>query len=393
MNIILFLGSGISFPTGLPNVNQITESLLNDKWFDHSDLTFVKGEHPSVYLRSQNIVPKLQSFLRIIKEDNDKFLKTRYNRTSNYEDLFYICDQIYSHESGEIDNPALIPFIEYLTKRTREICIPIPSRPEQEINLKFLADRSCDLIQNVVWHSLSTNKKPVGMDFLIELANSKEIENLFVFTLNHDLLIEKTLSNNNIPFIDGFGTNDGEIRYFNPNLYSNTGKIYLFKLHGSINWYRFRIYDDNNNVTIDKYGMLIGNDPNHVKDKEGNFIDNISIHPIFLTGSYNKLYSYNFGIFHILSCLFDDFLSKSNLLIISGYGWNDKGINGRLFQWLRSSLKNKIILLHREPEEKIKKGSKSPMWHSYDDLVKNRRLIPVKKWLSEANFEQIKQYF
>ena len=78
---------------------------------------------------------------------------------------------------------------------------------------------------------------------------------------------------------------------------------------------------------------------------------------------------------------------------MSGYGWNDKGINGRLFQWLRSSLMNKIILLHREPEEKIKKGSKSPMWHSYDDLVKNGRLIPVKKWLSEVNIEQIKQHY
>ncbi|MHA1337279.1 MAG: SIR2 family protein [Promethearchaeota archaeon] len=393
MNVILFLGSGISFSTGLPNVIQITESLLNDKWFDHSDLTFVKGEHPSEYFRSQNLVPRLQSFLKIIKEYIDNFLKKRYNVTSNYEDLFYICKQIHDHETGEIDNPALIPFIEYLYNQIRDLCVPIPTRPELKINLKFLAERSCDFIQNVVWHSLSTNKDPSGMDLIIELAHSKEIEKLIIFTLNHDLLIEKILTKNNLSFIDGFDKNDGDIRYFNPNLYSNDANIYLFKLHGSINWYRFRIYDKNNNVTIDRYGMLTGNDPNHVKDKEGNYIDNIAIHPIFLTGSYNKLFSYNFGIFHILSCLFDDFLSKSNLLIMSGYGWNDKGINGRLFQWLRSSLMNKIILLHRKPEEKIKKGSKSPMWHSYDDLVKDGRLIPVKKWFSEVNIDLIKQYY
>ena len=56
MNIMFFLGSGISFPSELPNVNQITESLLNDEWFDHSDLTFIQGKHPSEYFRKQNFV-------------------------------------------------------------------------------------------------------------------------------------------------------------------------------------------------------------------------------------------------------------------------------------------------------------------------------------------------
>lgn len=389
---MLFLGSGISFPSELPNVNQITVSLLNDEWFNHSDLTFVRGEHPSEYFRKQNFVPRLQLFLKILKEFSDSFYQKRNQNSASYEDLFYLCKQIDDHESGEVDNPGLIPFIDFLNSKIVDICKPIPSKPEFKIDLKVLANRSCDFIQNVVWNSLSTNKEPVGMELIVELAKLNRIDKLDIVTLNHDLLLEKLLSNNDLPFIDGFDSPDGEVRYFNPVLYSNNNKINFYKLHGSINWYRFRNYDKKRNITMDRYGMAIGNDLWHTKDSTGNMLDIIDIHPIFLTGSYNKLSSYNFGIFRFLNCKFDEAIANHNIIIMSGYGWNDKGVNGRLMQWIKSSLKNKIVLLHRNPIEQIKKRSKSPMWHSYDGLVKEGRLVPIEKWLSEAGFADISDY-
>lgn len=47
MDIILFLGSGISFPSGLPNGYEITHSMLYDKWHSHSDQLYYSGLHPS----------------------------------------------------------------------------------------------------------------------------------------------------------------------------------------------------------------------------------------------------------------------------------------------------------------------------------------------------------
>jgi hypothetical protein len=57
MKVLLLLGSGISFPTGLPSVEQIMKDILTETWTDDSQLTFYRGENPSKYLRKQNIVP------------------------------------------------------------------------------------------------------------------------------------------------------------------------------------------------------------------------------------------------------------------------------------------------------------------------------------------------
>ena len=68
MKILLFLGSGISFPSNLPNVNELTTKVLNDSYHDHTDQTFYQGNHPSEYFQEQNIVPRLQAFLKLLKE-------------------------------------------------------------------------------------------------------------------------------------------------------------------------------------------------------------------------------------------------------------------------------------------------------------------------------------
>lgn len=98
---------------------------------------------------------------------------------------------------------------------------------------------------------------------------------------------------------------------------------------------------------------------------------------------------YGFGIIAELHRRFNTKLLEHDIMIMSGYGWNDRGINGKIFDWLLSSYDKKLILLHQNPEEDIKKKSKSAMWHRYDPLVKEGRLIPVKKWLSEVSIDEI----
>jgi len=45
-----------------------------------------------------------------------------------------------------------------------------------------------------------------------------------------------------------------------------------------------------------------------------------------------------------------------------------------------------------EKPEDLKKYSRSSLWHRYDDLVKDNRLIPIKKWFSDVKYEEIKEY-
>ena len=210
-----------------------------------------------------------------------------------------------------------MPFIDILRDKTQESCIAMTKLLEKEINLKYLTSRSCDLIQCVVWYALyhPPEKVPKGMKLITELIRNSKIKTLDIATLNHDLLIEKVLSNESIKYIDGFGQPDGDVRWFEPELYDNPDtKINIFKLHGSINWYRFRTEEDGK--TIYKYGCITNIDYEHCKDSEGKMMNNLDHKPMFLTGSYNKMYDYGFGVFSKVHHKFFDRLSNCDIIIM-----------------------------------------------------------------------------
>jgi hypothetical protein len=386
--ILLFLGSGTSLKSELPNTHEITYNILSEKWYEHTDQNFYPGQHPNEYFRASDITPRVQKFLNILKEFSDSYYRDRRDSDSNYEDLFYLCQQINDNQTFEIDNPVIAPFVNQLHNKLVGLEI-YPSIPpiKKRIDIKYLSDRAISLIQSVVWNSLLPQKEPVGLDLILEIIDKFPTVN--IATLNHDLLIEKLFEINHIEYCDGFGKPEGQIKYFMPNLYDSDDRIKLFKLHGSLNWYRFR--EEKNDIIIDKFGMALSNDPSHLRDSNGHFVNVLDGIPLFLTGSYNKMLDYNFGIFRKIHFKFDDALDNTKTIIMSGYGWNDRGINGRIFEWIGSSTENRIILLHERPEN-LKNYSKSAMWHRYDDLVKTKRLIPIKKWFSDVKYSEIKQF-
>lgn len=384
-NLLVFLGSGISFPSNLPNSDEITEKILYEKWHQHTDQNFYEGEHPNEYFKNIDITHKIQTFLVILKEYATPYMMERRQNPINYEDLFYICQQIKDNEDMEIDNPLLDTFIKKLHHMLIGKNIYSSKTPLQPIiNINYLAERSIALIQNVVWSCLPINTKPIGLSLLYDIC--KHTKHIDIVTLNHDLLVEKYFNSNNIEYCDGFGKEEGNVRYFQPGLYNKNNHINLYKIHGSINWFRFR--STINGSTIDRYGMATINDHWHLKDENGLFLTNLDGFPLFLTGSYNKMLDYNFGIYRILHSKFDLALERNKTIIMSGYGWNDRGINGRLFEWLGVE-NNRLILLHENPEDLIK-HSKSALWHRYHDLVKKGKLFSVGKWFSDVEYNDIK---
>lgn len=375
MRLMLFLGSGVSYASGLPDVSEITEQILKGKWHNQSNQNFYPGEEPNPHFRSGNLVPRLQRFLTIAME-------TTGYKISNptYEDYFYVAQQIDDFERQEIDNPAIFPYIQLLRKKIKELCEP--TMWERSIDLKLLASKACDFIQCAVWDQL---RKPIeikGLDFISDMH--KYGLDFDIATLNHDLLVERYLSDNQISYTDGFSEPDGDIRYFEPSRFDRMEDIRLYKLHGSINWFRFRRISD-------FYACVVGDNYEYCRDARGEWVNNISHIPRFLTGTYNKMASYGFGIIAWFQSKFFEQLNQSDIIIMSGYGWNDRGINGRLMDWILSSPNKRLILLHEKPEEKIRDQSRSAMWHRYDPLVAEGRLIPIRKWLSNTSIEDILQ--
>lgn len=391
MSLILFLGSGVSYKTGLPDTQTITEQLLNGDWWRHSDSNFYRGLNRNEYLAQFDITPKLQELLRYIKEYSDEYLQDRRENESNYEDIYYIVKQIHNEASHESDNPALKPFIEHLKSKFNFTDNNDFKEDEHSQSISDIFWKCEDFINCVIWGMLSTSKFPIGFDLVGDLIAGNNIEQINIVTLNHDLLIEKYLKNIKCKYVDGFTEPDGDICYFDPQLYeSEKDKVKLFKLHGSLDWYRVRDYIKEENTTYDLYTKLVGNDHWHCKNGKGKMLSILESYPIFITGTYNKQSDYSHGIVRYVHLKFFEQLSKNNIIIMSGYGWNDKGINTYLFEWILTSQNRKLILLHENPESL--KESKSAMWHRYDDLIKWGRLIPIKKWMSDTNINDISKY-
>ena len=391
MKAILFLGSGVSYKTGLPDTYTITEQMLNGDWWRHSDSNFYRGKNNNEYFARFDITPKLQELLKYIKNYSDEYLKDRRDNESNYEDIFYIVKQIHNEASHESDNPAIKLFIEHLNNKFNFTNNPDFKEHGHSQTLSDIFWKCEDFINCVIWDQLSTKNIPEGFDLVKDLINEKNIEQINIATLNHDLLIEKYLKNISCSFIDGFSEPDGDICYFKPQLYESlTDKVRLFKLHGSLDWYRVRDYIEEEKTTYDLYAKLVNKDHWHCKNGKGKMLSPLESYPIFFTGTYNKQSDYSNGIVRYVHLKFFENLSNTNVIIMSGYGWNDKGINTYLFEWILTNPKRKLILLHENPES-IKK-SKSAMWHRYDDLIKWGRLIPIKKWMSDTKLDDIIEY-
>lgn len=381
-NLILFLGSGITYDSGLPKIDEITHSLLNDKWdIKKSRELFPK---PKISLGSLNLDIKIQPLLKLLKTYSDYYFVIKNNRNSNYEDLFYLLSQLIDEYSDYFENPALSDFINNI----QNDCYLIAGIEEKDDLLQFFMEAQ-NLIQWVVYKRLKIDVEPKGLSLIKELALSDEIGGLDIFSLNHDLLLEKYLGDSSngikIKFTDGFSSPDGEIRFFDPDAYKIKQKVRLFKLHGSINWFLFSNVNPNNPIK-QKVGipMEYPKIKNNYRSSEKNsWVRNF---PLFLVGTNNKIIDYEMGIFRELDIKFYQSLKQTDLIVMSGYGWNDIGVNNRIFDWLISSNDKRLCLLYKDQELFIQNPLLRFLGKKY-----GRQLINTGCWLSEMSLEELEK--
>jgi len=385
MNLITLLGSGVSIPSGLPTVKKITESVLSDEYHMHTDSTFYKGKGQSFSGDFEKTV-RIQGFLKTLKKEIDA---NNNLRESNYEDLFYVCNQIYEHSLGEFENPLIVPFLSEFQRKYATLfeTITVMGNMEFDFDYRILSDFSLSFIQCVVWDSLSFNNEPIGFELLIDILKSDKFKHNYLVTLNHDLLLEILLHKQKLTYNDGFTNADGDVYYFDSTAFkSSKDKIQLIKLHGSLDWFRFSSYDDGRQRI--QHAKALNNDRWHCRNGEGELLANIDGIPRFLTGTNNKILDYTSDFYKILQNKFTEILSQNNTILISGYGWNDVGVNRLLFSWIDSKPENTIILLHKAPKE-LRANSKSALIYRFDELVKLGKLILIEKWLCECDLNNL----
>ncbi|MHB0980220.1 MAG: SIR2 family protein [Thermoleophilia bacterium] len=243
--VAMLIGSGVSCAAGLPGTEQITEVVLAER-----DLPFLFGVESEA----------LTAFMKILTAEiatvNKELARVR---SPNYEDIYYLAAQICDSEFGEFENPAADAFARRLARilqkdrSTFATVEPAPGRtPTWQMCVIALAEAAQRLIVGDIRKALSSRDgvDSSKMHVLIDAARTLG-DRLDVFTLNHDTLLEEAWVCSGVPFEDGFRpvqevnaasrlAEHPEVTTWHRDAYlgSRPGPA-LFKLHGSLDWWRF----------------------------------------------------------------------------------------------------------------------------------------------------------
>ncbi len=372
MNLIFFLGSGVSIESGHPNVVKLTEQILNAETHPETVLFLRCLADYDSYARNFGGTRNLSSH---------ETVGEIYRNYTSYEDLYYLCDEIALFDWGLHDNAMVPAFMESLLVALASI-LKGETREKRLLEIGKLGQDAKRYINAVIREKLDTPDKIVGLDLIVELAKSPMVTSLNILTLNHDLLVESILERNGIAFADGFGKADGDVRWFEPDIFLADIKVKLIKLHGSVDWYSLI------DKRFERIGKITGKNFPEKKSGSAVTLEFANTTSKILTGL-NKIKFYNSGLYTDLHYHFQKVLYENDIMIMSGYGWGDDPINNRLMTWLDRKPERKLILLHEENRIQELKDRSMVFDRDYSKWTENDKLVPMGKWLSGTTIDEI----
>jgi hypothetical protein len=378
-SIMFLLGSGISIPAGFPSTTDITDNVMSgNRVIRHTDSRYYLTDSPTemdIHFTKE----KLSDILSLLKIIEQVILSYEKKKTLNYEILFYFVLQLHDFESGNSINMAISPF-------HKKIKAKFLKKHRKQIRFIDLFAEAENYIRHIVWRKIlevtasNTSYLSIFKDALIDT----KIDSINIATLNHDLLLEDYLSQQQISFNDGFGKSKRGVRYWENNF---TQKNNFLKLHGSINW--FTLQPDHGSWFDQKIGIVLNGDIDHQKDPSGNMMRSQPPEPLILTGTFNKITEYTGSIYSDVYFAYKNLLKNTRYLIVSGYSFGDKGINSAIIEWLFTNKKNKILVIHRDPKRLLKTDARRAIQRIADIAPQNFTNIP--KTIQYTSWKEIKK--
>jgi hypothetical protein len=384
------LGSGISLFAKLPDTRTITNLVISGNGvIRHTDGCYYNpGNSAEYYLPSY--VDCCVSLIELIKK---KFTNLNSRKVDmNYEDIYFIIDQIENSLLGEFENPIADHFLEGIKNEIAQILEEHPSEIINERDSRWLLSEVKNYIHDVVWRLLSqTSDQFEYLENIVESCLDVDIEKVDIFTLNHDLLMESFLGKQKIDYDIGFGPSYFDVRYWDPTILEESKKkVRLIKLHGSINWFTF----PPNKFSSRNYSIgMIENreiDPWHTLDPDGNPQYSSGGRPEILVGTYNKMLHYINEVYADLHCLFRKSLCEIDHLIVCGYGFGDKGINSQVNSWMYLPSFNHMTIIHPNPDN-LRKDARGLITKNWESWEREGQLTIIKKQIEHTSWVDIKR--
>ena len=381
-------------PFGIPSVNCITDFILDNKkeitaHTDEQTYSLRKPISKSEEIETNRVIPYVYFLLDYVKDFVDNYyMHIGENHKTNYEDIYYVIFQVHEGLSGNFENPAIQPLINELERKLK---FRFANRTYDLIKICTL---TMNYIRSMVETKLSIQKNDFEevlkhhdyLQLIKDIINSGDFEKVNIFTLNHDKILEYYFDYNGINFEEGFSFFGKypdfkvfDFRKFNENF----SGIYLYKLHGSIDWYSG--WPEDAIWLNKKYIKPLDDtkDPNHLKG-----LEHVEGLPEFLIGTFNKMLSYNSPLYNRLMCEFSSQLDSSNRLIIAGYGFSDKGINTKLIDWFSNNQDNKAVIIAPDICKTIQ-NARLAIRSKFRDLRKCGRLKITEKGIEDADYYEV----
>ncbi len=391
-------GSGISIKANYLNVNDITKVILEGKFekngaslkaYHHTDQeTYLVQQNFTEYMNDhylERVLPFINNVYLCLK---DYFNAKQYICTPNYEDLYNFIRQIKDEISKEQDNYGLFCSLPILKEKLISDIITENYLVDRiSNNLLSISNDSLIYITNIVQRLLNKQNDKSEWNYLSILNDLIKKNMSTIFTLNHDTLLEQYFDENGIEYCDGFSEKDGDTFHFKEESFNMSTTINLIKLHGSVNW--FILEDEKGRAT---YSKPLTNDYHHIESSNGNYFYKSGYTNQMLVGSFNKLTDYNFGIFDTLFSEFTIRLREIQVLIISGYSFGDKGVNGKLKYWFNEDQNRKIIIIHPNKDDLLRRCRGMIFWMLDNESKKtedNRRINIIEKKFEDLLIEDI----
>jgi hypothetical protein len=380
MRLVVLLGSGASLGANMPSVGEITARVLSgDGIIRHSDARFygvdvIQPHHETVPVQAAVV------FLHELKAISDGYFAVHEpDRETNYEDLAYFARQIDDAIRFEYENPALAPLIERL--------VGGPYSGRNLLELRDAAAEASDYIEDVVCALLGGPLNDLG--YLAPLSDAfadGTVEQLDLFTLNHDRVIETHLRERGIHFSDGFERDFGTLHLWQDS-YAVANR-HVFKLHGSTDWWRYHLDVDgwSGQMTARADG-----DPTDARGPNGDRLDYpAGGRPRLLIGTFNKILSYPSDVFADQHFRFHEALANADRLLVVGYGFRDKAINARLIAWAERPGDRRMVVAHRDPDG-LGDGARGAIRNKWARWQKGGLLGFVPRHLEGTTWAELKE--
>lgn len=290
----------------------------------------------------QAFIQHLYKYIDTVVEDDEE--------TANYEDVYYLAEKLVKSIEGVRADPTVQGTTQLLRSQTEDLVRNAidagVDAQGSDTNLAAIGRAAQFYIGCVVRHELS-GFEPEPEDYrpLLEALEHPEIRVDSIVTLNHDTLIESLLEREEVPYEDGFQcVVEDKVEYgiYGPNRFAEApdSHLHLLKPHGSISWWLFV------GRGATRYVRASAQQPPD-ELKFGDTVIRRSPKPSVLT-SFGKEESYLNDIFLDMQDEFARSLRKVKRVVVSGYGFGDRGVNRRLQNWLRRDSENRMVILHED---------------------------------------------